>query len=59
MPGDQHDSPALKEELSILRELQNTIRKQAVFGGMSQAENKEYDERQLRIRKIVAILEGV
>jgi hypothetical protein len=49
---------ALKEELSKLMELQNQVTKQAVFGGLSHAEAKEYDERQQRIMKIVTTLEG-
>jgi hypothetical protein len=48
----------LQEELSSLKELQNKLTKQAVFGGMSPAETKEYDARQQRIMKIVATLEG-
>jgi len=55
---DHGESQTLKEELSDLRELQNKVTKQAVFGGLSHAEAKEYDERQQRIMKIVTILEG-
>jgi len=43
MLNDQGDFQELKEELTKLRELQNKVTKQAVFGGLSHAEAKEYD----------------
>jgi len=57
MPTDQKDLQALKEELSKLKELQKDVTKLAVFGGLSEAEAEQYDERQQRIMKIVAALE--
>jgi hypothetical protein len=58
MPNDGLHPHELIEELFKLKELQNKVRNQAVFGGMLPAEAKEYDDRQQRIMKIVASLEG-
>jgi hypothetical protein len=57
MPIDPCDFKSLKDELSTLKELQNKVTKQAVFGGMSPSETKEYDVRQQRMMHIVATLE--
>ncbi len=57
MPNDRLDLHQLKKELSSLRDVQTNITKQAVFGGMSPAEAKDFDARQQRIMQIVATLE--
>jgi hypothetical protein len=44
---------ALKEELQQLVEQQQKLIKTAVFGGMTPEEQKQYDDRQARVTKLI------
>ena len=62
MLTDSPDGPStihrLREELKALSEHQTKVLKLAIFGGLTMDEAKEFDDRQVRIAKLIERLDA-
>jgi hypothetical protein len=52
--GETYETPPLERELAHLRSLQVTAIKDATYLGMTSQEGKDFEQRSLRIKEILA-----